>query len=132
MVLSLIALMLLHALFSTNPVVIGFQVAGVLLFLWARLTFGWRSFHVAANPTAGGLVTNGPYRYIRHPIYAAMCVVGWAGILAHLSWRSAICGTVLVLAGLVRIYCEEKLVLTRYPEYAEYTRRTWRLIPYLF
>jgi protein-S-isoprenylcysteine O-methyltransferase Ste14 len=40
----------------------------------ARVTFGRRSFHAAANPTAGGLVTTGPYRLIRHPIYTAACL----------------------------------------------------------
>jgi len=30
-------------LFSSSPVVIGVQVGAALLFLWARLTFGWRS-----------------------------------------------------------------------------------------
>jgi len=40
--------------------------------LWARLTFGGRSFHAGANPTAGGVVTTGPYRFVRHPIYAAI------------------------------------------------------------
>jgi protein-S-isoprenylcysteine O-methyltransferase Ste14 len=130
--LSLVALVPLHALFSANPVVIGFQVAALQLLLWARFTFGWRSYHVAATPTEGGLVMSGPYRYIRHPIYASMCVLGWAGILAHLSWSAGICGGALVLTGLVRIFCEEKLVSRRYPEYAEYATRTWRLVPYVF
>jgi protein-S-isoprenylcysteine O-methyltransferase Ste14 len=41
------------------------QVLALLLFLWARITFGRRSYHVVADPTAGGLVTDGPYRFIR-------------------------------------------------------------------
>ena len=63
-----------------------------LLILWARVTFGRRSFHVVANPTEGGLVTSGPYRYIRHPIYAAICLFTWVGVAAHWSWSSALCG----------------------------------------
>jgi protein-S-isoprenylcysteine O-methyltransferase Ste14 len=86
MVGALVALLTMKLLFAVNPVVIGFQVAAVVLLVWARATFGWRSFHAAANPTRGGLVTNGPYRYIRHPIYTAVCLFGWAGIAAHWSW----------------------------------------------
>jgi protein-S-isoprenylcysteine O-methyltransferase Ste14 len=132
MALSLVALIPLHALFSPNPVVIGCQMFAVALVLWARFTFGLRSFHVAATPTEGGLVMTGPYRYIRHPIYASMWLLGWAGILANWSLWPAVCGAALVGTGLVRIFCEEKLVGERYPEYAEYTRRTWRMVPYVF
>ena len=59
------------------------QVAAVLLMVWARMTFGRRSFHAAANPTAGGLVTWGPYRYWRHPIYSAILLFLWSGVLSH-------------------------------------------------
>ena len=48
------------------------QVFAIGLMIAARITFGLRSFHAAANPTAGGLVTRGPYALLRHPIYAAV------------------------------------------------------------
>jgi protein-S-isoprenylcysteine O-methyltransferase Ste14 len=75
---GLIAQFVTGNLFSSSPVVIAIQVGAGLLLVWARLAFGRRSFHLAANPTEGGLVTDGPYRYIRHPIYAAVaCSAGW-------------------------------------------------------
>jgi protein-S-isoprenylcysteine O-methyltransferase Ste14 len=128
----LIALFAMRLLFSANPLVVGLQVGALILVVWARLAFGWRSFHAAATPTQGGLVTHGPYRYIRHPIYTAVCLFGWAGIVANWSWRACICGCILLLSGLVRIFCEERLVSARYPEYADYASRTWRMIPYVF
>ena len=60
MLAALLGLWRTRSLFSPNPVVIGFQLAAVLLMIWARVTFGLRSFHAAANPTAGGLVTSCP------------------------------------------------------------------------
>ena len=72
-----------HALFGSGRVTIAIQVCAGALMIWARVTFGMRSFHGAANPTAGGLVTTGPYKYIRHPIYAAILYFLWAGIAAH-------------------------------------------------
>ena len=72
-----------NAIFGAGPITITIQVIAALLMLWARLTFGIRSFHGTANPTAGGLVTTGPYRYIRHPIYAAILYFFWAGIAGH-------------------------------------------------
>jgi len=81
MAAALIALVVTHALFSPALSAIAVQVAAVILMLWARVTFRLRSFHASAEPTAGGLVVAGPYRYIRHPIYTAGCGIGWAGVL---------------------------------------------------
>lgn len=132
MIAALVGLYLIGSLFSRHPLVIAFQVGAVLLMLWARITFGLRSFHATANPTAGGLVTSGPYRYIRHPIYTAACLFGWAGILAHASAASIALGVVLLAGGLVRMLGEERLVAETYPEYGEYARRTKRMIPFVF
>jgi len=108
------------------------QVAALLLLLWARITFGRRSFHVAANPTAGGLVMTGPYRYIRHPIYTALCCFTGVAVAAHLSWKTGLCFAAMLGFALLRIFCEEKLVSFRYPEYRNYAARTWRMVPYVF
>ena len=115
-----------------GPVTTTFQAAALLLMVWARITFGMRSFHAAANPTAGGLVTTGPYRFVRHPIYAAILLFLGAAIAAHPLWRNAGLGLIIVAALLVRMLSEERLVVERYPEYAEYARRTKRLLPGVF
>jgi protein-S-isoprenylcysteine O-methyltransferase Ste14 len=121
-----------HALFSASGLVISLQAAALLLFLWARVTFGRRSYHVTADPTAGGIVTTGPYRYIRHPIYAAFCLFIVAGAAAHGSWRAAMAAALIIGSALVRVFCEEALVARRYPQYREYAAKTWRMIPYIF
>jgi protein-S-isoprenylcysteine O-methyltransferase Ste14 len=119
-------------LFSSSPLVIAVQVGAALLLFWARLAFGRRSFHPAANPTEGGLVTSGPYRYIRHPIYTAFSVFSGAGVIACWSCASGLLGGLVVGGALLRIFCEEALVTARYPEYRQYAATTWRMIPYVF
>jgi protein-S-isoprenylcysteine O-methyltransferase Ste14 len=132
MVGGLVALLAMRKIISPSPLVIAMQLAAILLMVWARVAFGRRSFHAEAHPTEGGLVTSGPYRYIRHPIYTAVCLFVWAGVGGHWSWNAVLCG-VLVLAGAaVRICCEEPLVAARYPEYAQYKTKTWRMIPYVY
>ena len=129
---GLLGLLVMRNLFSSSTLVICLQVVASLLFLWARVTFGRRSYHVGADPTEGGLVTVGPYRFIRHPIYAAMCLFTLAGVAAHWSWSSGLCGALILGSAVMRIYCEEPLVAARYPEYAQYKARTWRMIPYVY
>ena len=132
MVAGVIGLWKIHALFSPSPFVIAVQAAAVGLMIWARVTFGRRSFHPGANPTAGGLVTSGPYHFIRHPIYTAACLFTWAGVVAHWSWTAAALGALVLLGAQVRIECEERLIIGDYPEYPEYSRTTKRMVPYLF
>ncbi len=127
---GIVVLLAARSLFSSSPVVIFMQVAAVLLHVCARATFGRRSFHASANPTEGGLITRGPYRFIRHPIYTAVCVFAWTGVAANQSWTSGLCGVVILGGAVMRMTCEESLVAARYPEYAEYKARTWRMIPY--
>src|ERR1051325_6337640 len=102
-----LGLLALRALFSSAPLIISVQVLALLLFLWARITFGRRSYHVVADPTEGGLVTGGPYRYIRHPIYAAFCICTSAGVAAHWSWSAGVCGGLVLVSAVLRIFCEE-------------------------
>ena len=126
-----LGLYLNHALFGTGPVTITIQLCAAALMIWARITFGIRSFHGAANPTAGGLVRSGPYKYIRHPIYAAILYFLWAGIAAHPSPVNAAVGLLASLMSAVRIAAEEKLLVQTYPEYREYARTTARVLPFL-
>jgi protein-S-isoprenylcysteine O-methyltransferase Ste14 len=127
----LIALISMHAVLAREPVGLTVQALSVLLMLWARATFGLRSLHAAANPTSGGLVTTGPYRFLRHPIYAAILYFLAAGIASHPSWASVALGLVAIAASAVRILSEERLIVERYPGYAEYAARTKRVIPFV-
>ena len=131
LVVAAISLLVRHSLFAQGAGLVGVQVVAAALMLWARLTFGWRSFHGAADATAGGLVTGGPYRFIRHPIYTAILLFLWAGIASRGTVADVLLGIVATAAVAVRIGAEEQLVVETYPEYAEYMRRTKRVIPFV-
>ncbi|MGB8657230.1 MAG: methyltransferase [Candidatus Zixiibacteriota bacterium] len=131
MVAGLLGLIVTRSLFSFNPLVITVQTAAVVLMVWARITLGHRSFHATAAPTEGALITNGPYRYIRHPIYTAVCLFTCAGALAHPSFAALL--VILVLIGAVaRMFAEEKLLRARYPGYKAYAAATKRMVPFVF
>ena len=132
MIGALVGLYEIGVLFTAQPIAIALQLMAVALMVWARVTFGRRSFHAAANPTAGGLVTTGPYRIIRHPIYTAACLFGWGPIVVHSSLASVALGILLLLGALMRMICEEQLVKQKYPEYVEYAKVTKRMVPFLF
>jgi protein-S-isoprenylcysteine O-methyltransferase Ste14 len=132
MVVAVLGLLATNSLLARTPAGIAVQVAALLLMVWARLTFGRRSFHASADPTPGGLVTTGPYRFIRHPIYTAACLVVWAGVLSNWSVLAGLLGLLLLVGAFIRMLCEERLVVAAYPEYWEYARNTKRMVPYVF
>jgi protein-S-isoprenylcysteine O-methyltransferase Ste14 len=132
LVLTIVRLFFIDALFGRGLLTVAAQVLAVGLMLWARATFGLRSFHATARPTAGGLVRTGPYGYVRHPIYAAVLLFVWTGVLSHASLEALALGALATLATAVRMVSEERLVRQRYPEYAAYAAQTSRLVPYVF
>ena len=120
-----------HALFGESVLPVGIQILAVSLMVWARVTVGRRSFHAAGTPTEGGLVTSGPYKYLRHPIYAALLYFIWAGVLSHASVMNIVWGIGAIGGTALRMGVEEKLVARRYPEYLAYANRTARVILFL-
>jgi protein-S-isoprenylcysteine O-methyltransferase Ste14 len=80
-------------------------------------------------PEARGLVTRGPYRLVRHPVYLAELGV-CAGLVvgAPTTWNLS-AAAVLLAAQLVRMRLEERALEREFPEYAAYAARTPRLLP---
>lgn len=131
MVIAIALLFRIGSLFGTNVISISVQILAVGLMIWARVTFGGRSFHAAGNPTEGELVTSGPYQYIRHPIYASALYIIWAGVLSHVSLEAVVLGILGVVGAGMRIAVEERFLREQYPEYAEYANRTKRVVPFV-
>jgi protein-S-isoprenylcysteine O-methyltransferase Ste14 len=132
LVVSLVLLVAQSAIIASGIFPLAVQGLSVVLMVWARTTFGKRSFHAGADPTQGGLVTSGPYKYIRHPIYASVLYFMWAGVCSHPEYLNITLGIIGTLGISLRIYAEEQLVVVQYPQYTEYAARTKRIIPYLF
>ena len=77
------------------------------------------------------LITSGPYRYSRHPMYLAL-VVMMVGIAGYNGGVRAWLGVALVSAVVTaKALLEERLLVERFPEYPAYAARTGRILPFL-
>lgn len=103
--------------------------AGNIATLAVVTTLG-RSFSTMAE--ARSLVVTGPYRFVRHPLYAAeqIALVGM-----FLQYRSLPAAALLVAQmglQLKRMANEEAVLETAFPEYTEYRRHTARILPGIY
>jgi protein-S-isoprenylcysteine O-methyltransferase Ste14 len=105
-------------------------IAGMVLSIWSLATLG-RSF--AILPQARGLVTGGPYRLIRHPLYLSEQIAGVGILLQYkMPWSVVVFAAGLALM-IGRIGYEEDILRKTFPEYERYARRVrWLLIPRLY
>ncbi len=103
-------------------------LGGAVLSLWP-LWYLRRSFSV--EPEARDLVTGGPYRWARHPIYAVYLLVNGGILLRHftLPLTAVLAGWLALL--LVRVGYEEDVLARAFPQYAEYRRRVGAFGPRL-
>ena len=105
---------------------------GLSLAVWARVHLGRNWGTPMTQKTEPELVTSGPYRLVRHPIYSGILLAG-AGTALALSWLWLIA---VGLAGVYFLYSatvEERYLTGQFPDtYPAYKRSTKMLVPFVF
>lgn len=111
-----------------------FILLAVFVGLASRIYLGGSYAPRPGHSGEGKLVRDGPYRWIRHPMYAAalLWIVGWPLVIASFLGM-AVAAVFVVPAIWNRMIAEENQLLRIYgDEYANYQKITWRLFPYIY
>jgi protein-S-isoprenylcysteine O-methyltransferase Ste14 len=109
-------------------------LGGAALVLRSRAELGPAWSFVPKADQGTGLVTTGPYRLVRHPIYLGLSLLAVGEALAFGSWPACL----IVLSGIIptfawRARAEETLLSRTFGErYQLYRRQTKMIIPHLF
>jgi len=111
------------------PLGVTLAVGGNLVQAWAKLVLR-RSFGVA--PANRGIKLTGPYKLVRHPMYAGYLLVHIGVLILMFSPINVVIYTIGWWAQILRIHAEERL-LSQDPAYRDFMKKTrWRLIPGIF
>ncbi len=117
--------------FSTVALIV--FVLGVVVGLYTIMHNRIGTFNVAPplRPNTK-LITTGPYRFVRHPMYLSVILV-LLGLSLHATTPVAWAGMLVSTNAMYqKSRIEEQLLLERFPEYAAYRASTKRLLPFLF
>lgn len=116
-----------------QPLLLLLQILGLAIGIWAFIAMGIGNMNISPLVKQGAvLVTRGPYRLVRHPMYLAVLLVIWPLIIDQLSLLRIAAGIALTADLIIKILFEESLLMKHFSEYKTYMKTTKRLIPVIF
>lgn len=129
----IIGLMVLNGAFAQSIIWLGVQIFAIVLGIWSVAIVKLPNFSVFPTPKAQAeLRTNGPFRLIRHPMYAAVLLYCAAAAFEHYSIPNIVLFIVLTADLLIKLQYEEVLLLAHFSNYAQYQKTTKHLIPWIW
>jgi len=112
---------------------IEWRVTGSMLILIGNIFAVYALFNLGRSfsilPEGRALVTKGPYKIIRHPLYVAEGIASLGTMILMFSAGTVVLVIAQTLFQLVRIHYEEKVLTETFPEYKKYAKTTARLVP---
>ena len=121
------------SLIPSNNALLVIELSGLGLGIWAILSMRIGNFNIAPDPFKWTqLVTSGPYRLIRHPMYLALLLTTLPLVINDFDLFRISVWLVLLLDLLLKLNYEEKLLARKLVGYDQYMGKSARLIPFLY
>ncbi len=120
-------------LLARSPFLLLLEALAVALGLWAIWSMKPGQFNITPDVQTGArLVRQGPYRFIRHPMYSALLLGSLALVAGHATPDRVAVWLLLAVDLLVKLHHEERLLAEAFPDYPAYRRTTRRLFPFVY
>ncbi len=107
-------------------------LAGAALLAWASIRLDQFMMHEAAIRQDHTLIASGPYRFVRHPVYAGYLALLLGVGVASMNFSLVLLWPASLVGILIQAAAEERLLVQRFGrDYERYVRQTGRLVPHL-
>ncbi|MGH8128123.1 MAG: methyltransferase family protein [Gammaproteobacteria bacterium] len=118
-----------YALYAIGLIITAIALA---FSVWARITIGRNWSGIVTVKQGHELIRNGPYRWVRHPIYTGL-IFGFVGTaLALDEWRGWLAVAITFAALWRKLRLEERWMSEQFgDQYIEYRKHTAALIPFI-
>ena len=111
----------------------GFAILAVPLFHWMLRSLGKNITDTVVTRKESTLVTDGPYRWVRHPMYSIATLLFFGFTLLTANWFIGLTGIVTMSLLVIRTSTEEAKLIERFgDEYRKYMKDTGRFLPFRF
>lgn len=107
----------------------------LVLWLWAFATLLYqKSYNLFPRVRLKAkLIVQGPYHFLRHPIYTAMLLLALGFLINGFSWWRIIIFLFLLVVTILKLKLEEKFLIKHFgKDYLDYQKKTKRLIPFVY
>lgn len=131
-----LGLFYLERFFGTYQSGSGTRIAGTIIIIAGIIGYVLSHFYLRSNwsifasiKEGHRLITNGPYRLVRHPMYSSMVLVIFGSGLLVANYLMLVFTPLMFFIYYIRAKAEEKLLKDEFPEYAIYSKKTKMIIP---
>lgn len=116
---------------SLRWVGVGLGLVSIVLLSWIHRTLGRNFAMPGMIKDRQMLVTGGPYRWVRHPMYTTLLIIYLAYFLMSANWSIGVVGLVYGILIFSIVSMEETTLIEKFGEsYRQYMRHSGRFLPY--
>ena len=120
-------------IFANPLLLLLIELSGLFLGIWAVITMRVGYFNIAPEPlTWSKMVSRGPYRFVRHPMYLALLITTLPLVISDFSSLRLVFWFILLVDLVIKMRYEEGLLQEQFPEYIHYQTQTARVLPGIY
>jgi len=109
------------------------EFSGIALVIWAAKSIKKNANITPVPKKSGILITNGPYKFIRHPMYIAQIVAVIPLVYENYTKTRIFVLAILIITLIFKLHYEERRLITHFGnDYINYQKTTKKLLPYIF